>query len=143
MLQFSMIKKCEFLLSLAQFIWQWPNLSFTGCSRFTLSAQTANALQITLYGTADLTEDLLSDGYNYVLTSRLQTDPLEKHLGKLRQMCGGRFLVSLRCVKLKAHKKVLNPSLKKTWMEDVQPDSTIKADRSEIITSVSLIHNEI
>ena len=28
-------------------------------------------------------------------------------------------------------------------MEDVQPDSTIKADRSEIITSLSLIHNEI
>ena len=88
-------KKPDFLRS-AQFISQWQNLSFTGCSRFTLSAQTANALQITLHGTADLIEDLLSDGYNYVLICRLQTDPLEKHFGKLRQMSGGRFLVSLR-----------------------------------------------
>ena len=37
-------KKPAFLRSLAQFISQWQNLSFTGCSRFTLSAQTANAL---------------------------------------------------------------------------------------------------
>ena len=28
-------------------------------------------------------------------------------------------------------------------MENVQPDSTFKADRIEIITSLSLIHNEI
>ena len=139
-------KKPAFLRSLAQFISQWQNLSFTGCSRFTLSAQTANALQITLHGTADLIEDLLSDGYNYVLTSRLQTDPLEKHFGKLRQMSGGRFLVSLREVesslKILSIKSLIKENLN-CWMEDVQPDSTIKADRSEIITSLSLIHNEI
>ena len=139
-------KKPAFLRSLAQFISQWQNLRFTGCSRFTLSAQTANALQITLHGTADLIEDLLSDGYNYVLTSTLQTDPLEKHFGKLMQMSGGRFLVSLREVesslKILSIKSLIKENLN-CWMEDVQPDSTIKADRSEIITSLSLIHNEI
>ena len=139
-------KKPEFLRSLAQFISQWQNFSFTGCSRFTLSAQTANALQITLNGTADLIEDLLSDGYNYVLTSRLQTDPLEKHFGKLRQMSGGSFLVSLRELESSQHFLSIKSLIKENlncWMEYVQPDSTIRADRSEIITSLSLIHNEI
>ena len=131
---------------MAQFISQWQNLSFTGCSRITLSAQTAKALQITLHGTADLIEDLLSDGYNYVLTSRLQTDPLDKHFGKLRQLSGGRFLVSLceveSSLKILRIKSLIKENLN-CWMENVQPDSTIKAVRSEIITSLSLIHNEI
>ena len=90
--------------------------------------------------------DLLSDGYNYMLTCRLQTNPLEEHFAKLRQMSGGRFLVSLR--KVESSQKILSiKSLIKEnlnfWMEDVQPDSKVKTDRSEIITSLSLIHNEM
>ena len=61
-----------------------------------LSAQTFDAFATTLRGTAELLEDLFAEGYEYVLLSRLQTDPLEKHFGKYRQMSGGRFLVSLR-----------------------------------------------
>ena len=91
-------------------------------------------------------EDLLSDGYNYVLTSRLQTDPLEKHFGKLRQMSGDRFLVSL-CEVESSQKYLSIKSLIKEnlncCMGEVQLDFTVKADRSEIITSLSLIHNEI
>ena len=47
-----------------------------------------------------LIEDLLQDGFAYVLTSRLQTEPLERRLSKYRQVSGGRFLVGLREVNL-------------------------------------------
>ena len=47
-----------------------------------------------------LIEDLLQDGFECVLTSRLQTDPLEHRLSKYRQVSGGRFLVGLREVNL-------------------------------------------
>ena len=43
-----------------------------------------------------LIQDLLNEGYQYILTSRFQSDPLERHFGKYRQMNGGNFLVSLR-----------------------------------------------
>ena len=42
-----------------------------------------------------LIEYLLSDGIKYVLTVRFQSDYLELHFSKYRQMSGGRFLVSL------------------------------------------------
>ena len=45
---------------------------------------------------ADLTTDLYNEGYKYVLTGRLQTDPLERRFSQYRQMSGGRFLVSLK-----------------------------------------------
>ena len=66
-----------------------------GSNRFTLTKQTSNALVITLRSTASLLEDLLNEGYKYVLTSRLQSDPLERHFSKYCQMSGGRFLVAL------------------------------------------------
>ena len=43
---------------------------------------------------ADLSYDLIRDGFHYVLTGRLQTDPLERRFSQYRQMSGGRFLVS-------------------------------------------------
>ena len=43
-----------------------------------------------------LIEDLLSEGYEYVLTSRFQSDPLERRFSQYHQMSGGRFLVGLR-----------------------------------------------
>ena len=84
-------KKPEFLNALAQYVSEWYNTNLKGCQKFSLSAQTSNALIVTLKGTASLIEDLLSEGYDYILTSRFQTDPLEKHFGKLRQMSGGTF----------------------------------------------------
>ena len=44
---------------------------------------------------ADLSNKLLSEGYEYVLTGRFQTDPLEHRFSRYRQISGGRFLVSL------------------------------------------------
>ena len=37
---------------------------------------------------AALIEDLLSEGYSYVLTASLQSDPLERRYGQYRQMSG-------------------------------------------------------
>ena len=42
-----------------------------------------------------LKKDLLSEGYMFVLTQRLQSDPIERLFSQYRQMPGGRFLVSL------------------------------------------------
>ena len=43
-----------------------------------------------------LIQDLLGEGYDLVLTSRFQSDPLERWFGKYRQISGGRFLVGLQ-----------------------------------------------
>ena len=51
---------------------------------------------VTLRCSASSLDDLLRQGFEYVLTSRQQTDPLECRLSKYRQMSGGRFLVRLR-----------------------------------------------
>ena len=63
---------------------------------FTLTKQTSHALINTLKRTTSLIRDLLEEDYNYVLTATFQSDPLERHLNKYRQVGGGRFLVSLR-----------------------------------------------
>ena len=39
---------------------------------------------------------MLAEGYNFRMTSRFQSDPLERRFGQYRQMIGGRFLVGLR-----------------------------------------------
>ena len=65
------------------------------CKYFTLTKQISHALIATLRATASLIDDLLEESYAFVLTSRLQTDPLELCFSKYRQMSGSRFLVSL------------------------------------------------
>ena len=45
---------------------------------------------------ANLTDDLLNKNHDYILTSRFQSDPIERNFSKYRQMSGGPFLVSLR-----------------------------------------------
>ena len=64
-----------------------------------------------------------------MLTSRFQTDPLEKHFSKYRQMSGGRFLVSSREV-LSSEKILCMKSLIKEDInsldEEVKYDSDIK-----------------
>ena len=67
-----------------------------GGGKLSLSDSTANALIITLRCTANQIEELLSEGYRFVLTAKFQTDPLERRFSRYRQMNGGRFLVGLR-----------------------------------------------
>lgn len=45
--------------------------------RFFLSKATSNHLRISLQSILDLCEDLWSKGFTYVLTGRLNQDPLE------------------------------------------------------------------
>ena len=66
---------------------------------FTLTPQTSSALINTLRSQAMLIDELLNDGYDYILTARLQSDPIERRFSQYRQMSGGRFLVSLREVR--------------------------------------------
>ena len=82
--------KLEFLLKLADWVEEWSKSPM-----FTFTSQTTKALMTTLRATAALAYDLLNEGYEYVLTSKFQSDPLERRYGNLRSMSGGRFLVSL------------------------------------------------
>ena len=132
-------KKPQFLRIFANWIESWERAQLQGCNSFTLTKQTSNALVITLRGTASLLEDLLNEGYKYILTSRLQTDPLERHFSKYRQMCGGRFLVALR--EIQSAEKILQmKSLAKAgfqfWKMDLQPDEE-NVDITNILTSMS------
>ena len=61
-----------------------------------MTPQTSSALINTLRSQAMLIDELLNDGYNYILTARLQNDPIERHFSQYYQMSSGRFLVSLR-----------------------------------------------
>ena len=90
-------KKPEFLREFATWLEKWRDMRIPGCDKFTLTPQTFDALIVTLRGTAALIEDLFEDEeYAFILTARLQTDPLERNFGKVRQMSGGRFLIGLR-----------------------------------------------
>lgn len=83
--------KIEFLQAVANWIEQWSNIS-----QFSLSVPTSKAIVISLRAQASLLDDLLSEGYRYVLTVRFQSDALERRFSRYRQMNGGNFLVSLR-----------------------------------------------
>lgn len=53
---------------------------------FGLSKQTFKTLISTNRATADLSTDLLKEGYNYILTGRLQTDPIERIFSQYREI---------------------------------------------------------
>ena len=50
----------------------------------------------TNYAISELSLELLNEGYDYILTGRFQSDPLERSFLQYRQLSGGRFLVSLQ-----------------------------------------------
>jgi len=118
-------KKPQFLRNLAKWIQDWRSEQCSNSEKFTLSKQTSDAFVVTLRCTASLIEDLLREGYSYVLTARLQTDSLELRFSKYRQMSGGRFLVALREVtiseRILATKSLLKESIS-IWDEDVRPN---------------------
>ena len=85
------VGKIEFLQAMTTWLVKWRDSMKLG-----LSKQTFNALICTNQAIADLSTDLLNEGYDHVLTGRLQSDPLERRFSQYRQMLGGRFLVSLK-----------------------------------------------
>ena len=69
-------------------------------------------------------DELLNDGYDFVLTARLQSDAIEPRFSQYRQISGGRFSVSLREI---LNTEIKNKSLIKKdryfWKDDLQPES--------------------
>ena len=120
-------QKPEFLRKLATWFEDWQNMNFTHCTNITPSAQTSSAMVITLRCVASLTEDLLNEGYHYVLTGRMQTDEVERHIGKVRGI-GSRFLVGLIDV-IRSENIILIQSLLREsydiWDESLKPDAVI------------------
>ena len=80
-----------------------------------------------------LVEDLLAEGYEYVMIGRFQSDPLERRFSQYRQMSGGRFLVSLREVisleRILACRSLLQEDLN-FWEEDLNPSETCSHDEN-------------
>ena len=77
----------EFLKMFANWLSDWRESKKLG-----LSKQTFDALISTSRAIADLSSELIHEGYIYILTGRLQTDPLERRLSQYRQMSGGRLV---------------------------------------------------
>ena len=126
-------KKPKFLREFANWIEKWQQIESAKSIPFSLTPQTSHALVTTLRCTASLIEDLLQEGYLYVLTARFQTDPLERRFSRYRQMSGGRFLIGLR--ELESSERILSiSSLIKEgvdfWNEDVRPSD----DQTEAIS---------
>ena len=81
---------------MADWIQNWQEKKIPNCEKFTLTSQTTSAFVRTLKCHASLIEDLLAEGYDFIMASRFQKGPLERRFGQYRQMSGGRFLVGLR-----------------------------------------------
>ena len=62
--------KPEFLRAFADWVDQWFSSQISNTTKFTLSSQTSQALSSTSRSLAAIIEDLLSEGYEFVLTSR-------------------------------------------------------------------------
>ena len=80
--------KPQFLRAFTDWIEVWDNAKIPSAEKFTLSAQTSFALRQTLRCHAALLEDFFTEVYNFVLTARFQSDPLERRYGQYRQMSG-------------------------------------------------------
>ena len=113
--------KTDFLEALADWLEKWHD----DCLAFTLTSKTSYALVLTLRAQSGLIKELLSEGYDFVMTSRLQSDPIERRFSQYRQMSGGRFLVSLREV-ANSERIIRCRSLVKAdinfWKEDLGSD---------------------
>ena len=113
--------KIEFFRKLADWIENWQKSPF-----FPLTPQTSSAMIATLRAQASLMEDLLAEGYEYVLVARFQSDPLETRFSQYRQMSGGRFLVGLTEVynseRILACRSLIMEDIN-FWEEDLRPDN--------------------
>ena len=100
--------KVEFLQSLADWFYSWSKTRSGLC----LSQQTFQAMVLTLQAQAHLMIDVLQESYEFVISAKFQSDPLEQRFSQYRQMSGGNFLVNLREV-LSSKKTLLYKSLLK------------------------------
>lgn len=137
--------KPDFLRKLADWFEEWQSLNLTNCQNVTPSGQTSSAMIISLRCMASLTEDLLNEGYDFVLTGRFQTDHCELNIGKVRGMSGGRFLVSLTEV-MRSESIILLQSLLKEsidiWDEDLHPEKE-EINEATVEGVIGHLHNDI
>ena len=78
--------KTESLCSFSNWLDAWQDSKKLG-----LSQQTFKAFIQTNYAISELSLELLNEAYDYVLTGRFQSDPLERRFSQYRQLSGGRF----------------------------------------------------
>ena len=133
--------KIEFFRKLADWIEKWQESPY-----FTLTPHTSSALIATLRAQASLIEDLLKEGYDYVLVARFQSDPLERRFSQYRQMSGGRFLVGL-CEVYNSEKILSIRSLimedVNFWELDLRPDKSDGDNVQEFMKEVARLQVEI
>ena len=58
---------------------------------FKLTCQTKSAVVTTLQAQADLTDELIADGYEFIRTTRFQSDPTERQVSQYQQMSSRRL----------------------------------------------------
>ena len=76
---------------------------------------------------ADLLDELLMDDHKYILTARLQSDPIERRFSQYRQLSGRQFLVSLREVETSEKILLCQTLLKENidfWEEELAVTNT-------------------
>ena len=73
--------KIDFLRAFAEWLENWLK---NGSASFRFSKQTMQALIWTLRSQADLLDELLIDDHKYILTARLQSDPIERRFSQYR-----------------------------------------------------------
>ena len=131
--------KIDFFKKLSDWVESWAQIS-----DFCLTKQTSKAFVVTLRAQAMLMQELLGEGYEYIFTRRLQSDPLENRFSQYRQMSGGRFLVSLREV-LSSERILTCRSLLKEninfWEEGLKP--VLKNDHSILLDILAQHESEI
>ena len=133
-------KKPEFLRRFAEWIENWKEQRISNCEKFTLTENTSSALKRTLRCSASLIEDLLNEDYDYILTSRFQSDPLERRYSQYRQMSGGRFLVALREVNSSEKILKIRSLLKENinfWEEDLSISTNSDEKKKKLTELIS------
>ena len=87
--------------------------------------------QLCIETNTPLIEDLIVEGYNYVLTSRFLSDPSERRYSQYRQMSDGRFLVGLKEVnnaeKILKIRNLLEEGIH-LWEENLNVDNNFLAN---------------
>ena len=83
--------KPEFMHKMTAWLKRWDNSKIPNYEKFTLSAQTSSALQRTFLCLASLIEDLLSDGFKFVLTARFRVTQLKEGLASIAEWVEGDF----------------------------------------------------
>ena len=117
---------------------QWKSSQTIG-----LTNQTFDAVILTCRSVANLCDDLFSDGYEYIMTGRFQTDPLERRFSQYRQMSGGRFLISLKEV-LKSESIIQVKTILSNSLESVDYLPNMPLEPSELIEQfvTEIVQNE-